>query len=332
MGNGSGSSERDGAGAASAAGARMRLHVVLPDESAAMDVGTVAGLAREAEALGYAGVWLPDHLLPPGPYGVSTGYGGVYEALTTLSYLAAVTERVTLGTSVLVAPLRDPLILARQTATLARLSGGRFVLGAGVGWERYEFAAAGADFAARGARTDSTLRVVRQLHTRGGGPYEDAFVSFDERAVFEPVPRTPVPFLIGGNSDAALRRAVEFGGYWQAVFLTPAEFAVRRKRIEELVREAEPAGGGLRSVAGGGAARGPRVSAGARTDWDGPGRSAADVRAEVARWEAAGAADLAVWFGAADDGFAARMRALAAGTGLKGGRITRPQPSPAPSP
>ncbi|MFE7612624.1 TIGR03619 family F420-dependent LLM class oxidoreductase [Streptomyces celluloflavus] len=324
MGNGSGSAGRDGAGAAG--GARMRLHVVLPDESAAMDVGAVAALAREAEALGYAGVWLPDHVLPPGPYGVSTGYGGVYEALTTLSYLAAVTERVTLGTSVLVAPLRDPLILARQTATLARLSGGRFVLGVGVGWERYEFEAAGADYAARGARTNSTLRVVRQLHTRGGGPYADAFVSFDERAVFEPVPRTPVPFLIGGNSDAALRRAVEFGGYWQAVFLTPAEFAARRKRIEELVREAEPGEGGHRSAEGAGEGAGPRVSAGARTDWDGPGRSAADVRAEVARWEAAGAEDLAVWFGAADDGFTVRMRALAAETGLADGRITRPRP------
>ncbi|MCZ0994832.1 LLM class flavin-dependent oxidoreductase [Streptomyces noursei] len=114
---------------------------------------------------------MPDHLLPPGPYGrPPEGYGGVYEALTTLAYLAAATERITLGTSVLIAPLREPLLLARQSATLARLSGGRFVLGVGVGWHPYEFAAAGVGFGDRGARTDRTLRLVRHLHTERAGP------------------------------------------------------------------------------------------------------------------------------------------------------------------
>ncbi|MEU9112015.1 TIGR03619 family F420-dependent LLM class oxidoreductase [Streptomyces sp. NPDC048483] len=286
------------------AGPRMRLHVVLPDESAAMDVRTVVELAREAEELGYAGVWLPDHVLPPGPYGTPLpGYGGVYEALVTLGHLAAVTERVTLGTSVLIAPLREPLVLARQTATLARLSGGRFVLGVGVGWQRYEFEAAGVDFGTRGARTDSMLRLIRRLHTGRGGPYEDAWTSFDERAVFEPVPEEPVPFLIGGNSDAALRRAAEFGGYWQAVGLTPQEFAARRK---DLARRAGA----------------PRVAAGSRTEWASSEQPLAEVRAEVAAWEAAGAEDLAVWFGAVEDGFADRMRALAEGTGVRDGRVT----------
>ncbi|MFJ9414668.1 TIGR03619 family F420-dependent LLM class oxidoreductase [Streptomyces sp. NPDC101227] len=292
------------------AGARMRLHVVLPDESAAMDVRTVADLAREAEELGYAGVWLPDHVLPPGPYGTPLpGYGGVYEALTTLSYIAAVTERITLGTSVLIAPLRDPLTLARQTATLARLSGGRFVLGVGVGWQRYEFEAAGVDFGTRGARTDAALRLIRRLHSGLGGPYEDGFVAFDERAVFEPVPEEPVPFLIGGNSDAALRRAAEFGGYWQAVGLSPQEFAARRKDIA-----GRSAGSGVPGA--------PRVAAGSRTEWSSGDRPLADIRAEVAAWEAAGAEDLAVWFGPVEDGFGERMRALAEGVGVVDGRVT----------
>ncbi|MCK7626266.1 TIGR03619 family F420-dependent LLM class oxidoreductase [Streptomyces sp. RS10V-4] len=283
----------------------MRLHVVLPSESGAMAAGELAALAREAEELGYAGVWLPDHLLPPGPYGrPPEGYGGVYEALTTLSYLAAVTERVTLGTSVLVAPLREPLLLARQSAALARLSGDRFVLGVGVGWQPYEFAAAGADFRERGARTDRTLRLVRQLHTGAGGPYDDGTVAFDGRAVFEPVPAAPVPFLIGGNSDAALRRAAEFGGYWQGVGLTPDGFAERAAWL-------------ARRAAGGAAP----VAAGARIGWDGPDRTLAELTAEVAAWQAAGAADLAVWFGSVRHGFADRMRALARGTGVHGGRI-----------
>ncbi|WP_229852814.1 TIGR03619 family F420-dependent LLM class oxidoreductase [Streptomyces albospinus] len=289
---------------------RMRLHVVLPSESAAMAVRELAGLARQAEELGYAGVWLPDHLLPPGPYGAPPqSYGGVYEPLAALAYLAAVTERITLGTSVLIAPLREPLLLARQSATLARLSGGRFVLGVGVGWQRYEFAAAGVGFGTRGARTDRALRLVRRLHTGAGGPYDDGLVSFDERAVFEPVPEEPVPFLIGGNSDAALRRAAEFGGYWQGVGLTPGEFAERRRWF---------AG---ESTAGRSAAGAPRVAAGTRIAWDGPDRTLAEVTAEVADWEAAGAEDLGVWFGAVDGGFADRMRALAEATGVADGRI-----------
>ncbi|MGD3107700.1 TIGR03619 family F420-dependent LLM class oxidoreductase [Streptomyces sp. YGL11-2] len=300
MGMGMGMRERMG----------MRLHVVLPSESAAMAVRDLAGLARQAEELGYAGVWLPDHLLPPGPYGTPPqAYGGVYEPLAALAYLAAVTERITLGTSVLIAPLREPLLLARQSATLARLSGGRFVLGVGVGWQRYEFAAAGVGFGTRGARTDRALRLVRHLHTGAGGPYDDGRVSFDGRAVFEPVPEEPVPFLIGGNSDAALRRAAEFGGYWQGVGLTPGEFAERRRWFAR-----GPATG--RSAAGA-----PRVAAGSRIAWDGPDRTLAEVTSEVAEWEAAGAEDLGVWFGAVDGGFADRMRALAEATGVAGGRI-----------
>lgn len=282
---------------------RMRLHVVLPSESGAMPAGALVALAREAEELGYAGVWLPDHLLPPGPYGRQPeNYGGVYEALTTLAYLAAATERVTLGTSVLIAPLREPLLLARQSATLARLSGGRFVLGVGVGWQRYEFAAAGVDFDDRGGLTDRALHLVRRLHTGAGGPYDDGAVAFDGRAAFEPVPAEPVPFLVGGNSGAALRRSAEFGGYWQGFGLGPREFAARRA---ELARRA--------------ADRGTRVAAGSRIGWTGPDRTAAEVTAEVAAWEAAGAADLAVWFGAADDGFGHRMRALAETTGVRDG-------------
>ncbi|KUL34106.1 oxidoreductase [Streptomyces sp. NRRL F-4489] len=284
----------------------MRLHVVLPSESGAMAAGELAALAREAEELGYAGVWLPDHLLPPGPYGrPPEGYGGVYEALTTLSYLAGVTERVTLGTSVLIVPLREPLLLARQSATLARLSGDRFVLGVGVGWQPYEFAAAGAEFRDRGARTDRALRLVRRLHTGAGGPYDDGAVAFDGRAVFEPVPDVPVPFLIGGNSDAALRRAAEFGGYWQGVGLTPEQFAERKAWLDRRAGEGSAP-----------------VAAGTRIGWDGPDRTLTEVTAEVAAWEAAGAADLGVWFGSVHDGFADRMRSLAEGTGVSGGRVS----------
>ncbi|MEU2868899.1 TIGR03619 family F420-dependent LLM class oxidoreductase [Streptomyces olivoreticuli] len=267
----------------------MDLHVVLPDESAAMPVSQLVELSQEAESLGFAGVWLPDHLLPPAEYGPS--YGGVYEPLMTLAHLAAVTTRVTLGTSVLVLPLRDPLLVAKQAATLAHLSDGRFVLGAGAGWEPYEFAAANSDFTDRGSRTTAALRLIRHLHTHGGGPYRDEHHSFDERAVFRPVPERPVPFLIGGNSDAALRRAARIGDMWQAVHLPPEEFAVRRDRLRELA--------------------GDRVSAGARDSWTDDGQPVEEVARRVHAWELAGAEHLGLFFGPAE-GFGRRLRALAA--------------------
>ncbi|MFI0975961.1 TIGR03619 family F420-dependent LLM class oxidoreductase [Streptomyces sp. NPDC021093] len=269
----------------------MELHVVLPDESSEMPASALVDLAQEAEALGFAGLWLPDHVLPPAPYGPV--YGGVYEPLLTLAHLAAVTREVTLGTSVLVLPLRDPLLLAKQSATLAHLSGDRFVLGVGTGWEPYEFAAVGADFGERGARTTAALRLVRHLHTHGGGAYRDRFHSFDERAVFQPVPRRPVPFLVGGNSDAALRRAALTGDLWQAVHLSPAEFTSRRARLYEL--------------------GGDQVSAGARDSWTDDGSPVDELVRRVGAWEGAGAEHLALHFGTFE-GFSLRMRSLAART------------------
>ena len=110
----------------------MELHVVLPSETDQMPVSTLVELATFAEELGYAAVWLPDHILLPG--GHRETLGGVYEPLVTLSYIAAVTKSIKLGTSVLVAPLRNPFVLARQVATLVSLSGDRFLCGVGTGW------------------------------------------------------------------------------------------------------------------------------------------------------------------------------------------------------
>lgn len=266
---------------------KTRFQVVLPDESPDMPPRVLTDLALRAEELGADALWLPDHLLPPGPYG--TTFGGVYEPLVTLAHLAARTDRVRLGTSVLVAPMRDPFTLAKQAATLHALSGGRFVLGVGVGWSREEFAAVGADFAARGARTDEALRLLRHLF-EGEGPFEGRFHSY-AHGVFEPRPASPLPVTVGGASERALARAAALGDAWQGVGLDAAGFARRRDRLRELTSRP--------------------VRAQTRIAWAG-GEAEFERAADLYRALAAEGADaVAVWFGDWE-GFGGRMERFAA--------------------
>ncbi len=266
----------------------MRLEVILPDESPATPPSEIVEIARRAEELAYDGVFLPDHLLPPQPYGPT--YGGLYEPLVTLSFIAAVTSRVRLGTSVLILPLRDPFLVAKQAATLERLAPGRVVLGVGTGWERSEFTATGSPFANRGARTDSAIRLIRHLHTAGAGPFEDEYYGF-EVGVFGPRPASPVPILVGGKSPAALRRAARLGDGWHGLLMRPREFGERAAELR--------------------ARAGRPFETGARVAWSGDDRPLREAVHEARAFADAGADHLAVWFGEAG-GFAARMAEFAA--------------------
>ncbi|MFF5987905.1 TIGR03619 family F420-dependent LLM class oxidoreductase [Prauserella flavalba] len=245
----------------------MELEVVLPDEEPTMDPATLVELAGLAEELGYRTAWLPDHLLPPGPFGEV--YGGVYEPLVTLSYLAARTSAIRLGTSVLVLPMRNAFAVAKQAATVHRLSGERLTLGVGVGWDRAEFATVGADFSTRGARTDEALALLRDL-----------FAGEPSRGVFEPVPRAPLPIMVGGVSGPALRRAARFADEWQAVGVTPAGFARGVSRLRELT--------------------GRRIRVTARLDWRGGAAELARAVADVRGFAEVGADAVAVHFGPAE--------------------------------
>jgi probable F420-dependent oxidoreductase len=242
----------------------VELQAVLPDESAEMPPERLVEIAVAAEEVGYGTAWLPDHLLPPAAFG--TTYGGVYEPLVTLAYLAAETSRIRLGTSVLVLPMRSPYAVAKQAATLHRLSGDRVILGIGAGWDAAEFAAVGAEFHDRGRRTDEGLAVLRAL-----------FAGEHSGGVFEPRLRAPLPIMIGGTSDRALRRAALLGDEWQGVGLDASGFAQAINRLREL--SDRPVRVGTRLEWAGGEAEFGRAV-----------RSAHDLAA-------AGADTLAVWFG-----------------------------------
>ncbi|WP_020657286.1 TIGR03619 family F420-dependent LLM class oxidoreductase [Amycolatopsis benzoatilytica] len=258
----------------------MSRQLVLPNEAPSLSPQRLAGLARLAEKLGYDAVWLPDHVLPPEPFGEV--FGGVYEPLVTLGYLAAATERVQLGTSVVIAPLRSPYVLAKQAATVDRLSGHRLVLGLGAGWNEPEFAELGVDFSRRGALLDHTLALLDQLFTTGRGP---------AGGHFEPRPAGRIPILVGGNSTVALRRAARAGDQWLSAGLSPDQFAERVTKLAELDPER-------------------RVRPIARLQVTGELATAVETYHE---YRAAGAAAVSVHFGA-DEEYEERMTAFAAAT------------------
>jgi probable F420-dependent oxidoreductase len=206
----------------------------------------VLELARAAEVAGLDSVWVADHIvlpLQPGsryPYSRdgSTSFkpeDGFLDALTTLAVVAGATERIRLGTSVLVLPMRDPLPVAKAVATLDVLSGGRLVLALGTGWLREEFEALGVPFEGRSRRLREMVDALRELWSRGRAAAEGREVRFPE-VVCEPRPlqRGGPPLWVGGTSEAALRRAAEFGDGWHAVGSRPEMLAAGRKRLAEL--------------------------------------------------------------------------------------------------
>jgi probable F420-dependent oxidoreductase len=217
----------------------------------------ISTLARRAEALGYDSVWVTDRLLIPTARTTAYPYSetGAFplgpdepwlEALTAVTYLATITERIRVGTSVLVIPYRNPLHTARALATADYLAGGRVVLGAGIGWWREEFEALGVPFEDRAARTLEYLRVIKAAWTQPRLTFEGRFVRVAEAGGLlpRPVQRPHIPIWIGGHTDGALRRVVAVGDGWHPlglrppVALHPPELAARARRLAELARAA----------------------------------------------------------------------------------------------
>lgn len=182
--------------------------------------GVVVEYAREAEALGFDGVWVGDHLLWRTP---------LLEATTTLAAVAGATTRIGLGTNVYLLALRPPVISAKVLGTLAYLAGDRLTLGVGVGGEfPAEFEAVGMPLSARGAGLDRALAEVRGWWGHAGWETTDA-------PLVTPAPGPDMPIWVGGRSEAALRRTVRVGaGAWSAHFVTPDQAGAMGRRLAEL--------------------------------------------------------------------------------------------------
>ena len=209
----------------------MKFGIMIPHFGPAARPGMVQTVAREAEALGLDSIWAGDHIMVPATERYITSY--LYEAITVMATAAAVTERITVGVSVLVIPYRDPIIAAKMLATLDQMSGGRIVLGAGVGWMEKEFSALGRNVHQRGALTDEFLDVMHTLWTTDPSSFEGRWTHFEEMR-FRPKPaQDPFPVWIGGGSEAAIRRAATRGTGWQPGDPGLEEFRAAVERYRE---------------------------------------------------------------------------------------------------
>jgi probable F420-dependent oxidoreductase len=186
-----------------------------------------AGTVTVAEEAGLDSVWVPDHILRV--------FGSVLDPLTTLAFLAGSTSRIQLGTGVLVLPYRHPVPLANVTSTLDVLSGGRFVLGAGAGWNAGEFEALDISVGERGRRTDEILESLQELWSGEKSSFSGRFYSF-ENAEIGTRPHTPggPPVLVGGKSEAALRRTLRFAKGWMGFRDDPGSIRKVRDGLNHL--------------------------------------------------------------------------------------------------
>lgn len=208
----------------------LRVGVHLPQFGRASGPEAVTRAARHAEELGFAGLWVSDHVAQPADQGYPSPY--LYDPIVTLSWAAAVTTDIGLGTSVLVAAQHPPLAMANTLASLDAMSGGRLTVGVGVGWSEGEFAALGQDFSTRGARTDELLDLWRTVWEQDPATFHGRYSSFDDMRVL-PRPAHRIPVWVGGSGPRAHRRAVERGDGFHFIGLTPEEVAEPAARLRE---------------------------------------------------------------------------------------------------
>lgn len=209
----------------------------------------VAAAGQQVEAAGFHSLWVPEHVLFFKDYASRYPYAedgrvpgdpdGVLEPFTALTWLAANTSTLRLGTGVCILPQRHPVYTAKQVADLDYLSGGRVEFGIGVGWLREEYDALGIPFNERGKRADECLDLIRSLWRDPVSSYQGQFHQVSKALLNpKPVQQPHPPIIVGGESDAALRRAVQRGQGWYGYNLTPERLRERVAVLEGMLQEA----------------------------------------------------------------------------------------------
>jgi probable F420-dependent oxidoreductase len=228
----------------------MKFGLRYCNTGAYVDPRKAVALAEAAEEAGFESMWTVEHTVVPGGYGSTYPYaaggkmaGGkddfdLPDPLIWMAYVAAATTRVKLATGIMILPQHNPVVVAKQVATLDHLSGGRILLGIGVGWLKEEFEALGVPFEERGRRTDEYMQALRELWGAEKPTYNGKHVRFKD-AYCRPQPvRKSVPLIVGGHSPAAARRAGRLGdGFFPARGAPKELFDMARAAAREAGRD-----------------------------------------------------------------------------------------------
>ena len=225
----------------------MKVGLFVPLGNGNSNAEILRTLGREAEDRGFESIWVAEHVVlfdeyesqyPYSPDGKFPGGGdtGLLEPLTALTYLAAVTDTVRLGTGICLVPQRNPVYTAKQVVDLDNLSGGRVDFGIGVGWLREEFEAVGAPFEHRGARCDDYLDVMRTLWTEEVSEHHGEYYDLRPSRMYpKPVQSPHPPIHVGGESNAALRRVAKHGQGWYSFNRKPEDLDEPLARLDDLL-------------------------------------------------------------------------------------------------
>ena len=245
----------------------MRVGIHLPQYGRAAGADAITRAARHAEELGFSDLWVSDHVIQPAAQTYPSPY--LFDPFLTLTWAAAATEHIGLGTSVLVGPQYNPLWLANTTSSLDALTNGRLKLAIGVGWSEAEFTALGQDFHTRGARTNEIIEILIACWTSDPASYKGEHYAFEDIRVL-PKPAHPIEIWLGGSSEPAYRRAARYGTGFQLIGLKPDTVAEPIARLRRDHPDPE------------------QFTISLRTGWDPQGMDPGEIAAERDAFEAAG--------------------------------------------
>lgn len=260
----------------------MKFGYILPNYGGKITPGELVDISGVCEESGFDSVWATDHVVMPAD--MREPYGDLVEPLVLLGFIASRYERLKVGTSCVVLPQRNPVILGKQAAALDVLSGGRVILGFGSGWVEKEFGFLNADFSRRGKTMDEGIRVMRSLWRDDVTDFEGEFFRLKGALSFPKPVRREIPIWIGGNGGPSLRRAASLGDGWHPVGPTLEEFSKGAARLRESGRALTLS---VRMTTDMRKKREAYVGSNSekRTAVSG---SAAEIRSEIGRYESAG--------------------------------------------
>ena len=250
----------------------MKYGIHLPHAGEQATPALIRRHAERAEDLGLEDVWVSEHIIVPRDKFPRSPL--FFDPVLSLTWAAACTKRVKLGTTVLVLPMRHPLPLAKELATLHNFSEGRLILGAGSGWLKEEFAALGIPFEERGRRLDEGIAMMRAVWSQDPVTFKSRYIpAVIEGMTMTPMPVSPIPLWFGGSAEAALKRTIRIGDGWHGSGHTAEQAAPIVKQL----RAARP---------------GPDFTISMRVQWDGTDRGV--LRALVDSYAAIGVEHLLV--------------------------------------